>query len=61
VSITPITDHKDHKSLVKTVYSCMETGNFELAKTILIEYAAIAPNQAAALRKELKEEYGTGK
>lgn len=57
MSVTQITDHKDHKSLVKTVYSCMETGNFELAKQILTEYKAIAPNQAAALIAQLKEDY----
>lgn len=61
MSITPITDHKDHKSLVKNVYACMETGNFGLAATILDEYEAIAPHQCAELRKQLAEDYGTGK
>lgn len=60
MSITPITDHKDHKSLVRNVYSCMETGNHDLARTILTEYEAIAPNQCEALRLALVRDYGTG-
>ena len=60
MSVTPIEDHKDHKSLHKSVYACMETGNHELARTILTEYEAIAPNQCEALRLALARDYGTG-
>lgn len=60
MSITPITDHKDHRSLERNVYACMETGNHDLARTILTEYAAVAPNQCEALKLALVRDYGVG-
>ena len=47
-----------HKETERTVYSCMETGNFERAGIIMQEYEAQHPAEYEALRLKLVRDYG---
>lgn len=48
-----------HKEVRQRVMACMETGNFDQARTVLVEYADVWPQQAEALRHDLIQSYGT--
>lgn len=48
-----------HKDVRRRIEACMETGNFDQARTVLVEYADVWPKEAAAVRADLVPIYGT--
>lgn len=48
-----------HKDVRRNVMACMETGNFDQARTVLEEYTEEWPTEAAALKLDLIASYGT--
>ena len=47
-----------HFEVKQTVYSCMETGQFNQAGIIMQEYAEVHPAECEALRVQLVRDYG---
>lgn len=48
-----------HKEVKRAVVAAVETGNFDRARTLLIEYKEEQPDLAEGLRIELVAAYGT--
>lgn len=48
-----------HKDVRRRVEACMETGNFDQARTILVEYEDVWPAEGRQLRHDLVPSYGT--
>lgn len=48
-----------HKDMRRKVLSCMETGNFTQARTVVLEYVDEYPEQGKDLNNEVLAAYGT--
>lgn len=51
---------RQHKEVRRHIECCMETGNFNAARTALDEYEAINPEGGRNIRAFITKEYGTG-
>jgi hypothetical protein len=49
-----------HRACRTRIMAAMETGNFDVARTVLREYNEVAPDGARSIRTELVGVYGTG-
>lgn len=52
-------EDKLHSAASNMVYAAMETGNFDRARSLLVEYEETHPDHAAALRHAITKDYGT--